>query len=114
MLPLAGVLYLRPVLRGGLLSDALRASEPLQRFPETSMGASLRGLMALAIAAQAASWASNLTNRLERSVMNAPLDDALRHQMIWTNARRAWLYRPTASRSRSSSPRPSTRGDSRH
>lgn len=91
VLPLAFDWYWRPFLRGGLLPKNPPRSGPRATFPATSLVTSQKDLMALAIEGQAKSWASNLKNRVTRTLMRSTLDPQVRRQMLWINAMRAWL-----------------------
>jgi len=93
-LPLAFNWFWQPFLRGGLFPYNPPRSGPKSQFPTTLLGTASRDLMAVAIQGQAKSWASNLKNRITRSIMrNKALaeQDQLRRELLWINAMRAWL-----------------------
>jgi len=83
-----------PFMAGGLFPYKPACSGPHSTFPATRLVTSQKDMMARAIVSQAKGWASNLKNRITRSVMSSealagrPL---LRRQLLWVNAMRAWL-----------------------
>ena len=93
-LPLAFDWYWQPFLRGGLLPRNPPRSGPKSTFPATRLVTSQKDLMAVALEGQAKSWASNLKNRMTRALMRDDVlarETALRRQLLWLNAMRAWL-----------------------
>lgn len=93
-LPLAFDWFWQPFLRGGLLPRNPARSGPRSTFPLTQLVTSQKDLMAVAIEGQAKSWASNLKNRIARSVMRDAVlsqDTGLRRQLLWLNSMKAWL-----------------------
>ena len=90
-LPLAFDWYWEGFLRHGKFRTDVTVSGPRSVFPETKLVTSQKDLMLRAVVGQAASWTSNLKNRLRNAVMNCGTDDALRHQVLWINSMKAWL-----------------------
>ena len=93
-LPLAVDWYWAPFLKGGLLPRNPVRSGPLSTFPATQLGSASRDLMTVALQGQAQGWASNLKNRIARTVMRCEVlakDDVLRRELLWINSMRAWL-----------------------
>ena len=94
LLPRAFDWFWQPFLRGGLLPHNPARSGPKSTFPATSLVTSQKDLMAVAIQGQAKSWASNLKNRIARSLMQSDgllQAEQLRRELLWINAMRAWL-----------------------
>lgn len=94
MLPLAFDWFWQPFLRGGLLPRNPARCGPKSTFPSTRLVTSQKDLMAVAIEGQAKGWASNLKNRIARSVMRDGIltkNTDLRRQLLWLNSMRAWL-----------------------
>jgi len=94
LLPKAFDWFWQPFLRGGLLPHNPARSGPKSTFPATQLVTSQKDLMAVAIQGQAKSWASNLKNRVARSLMRSSglaQDEQLRRELLWINALRAWL-----------------------
>jgi len=94
LLPKAFDWFWQPFLRGGLLPHNPARSGPKSTFPATQLVTSQKDLMAVAIQGQAKSWASNLKNRVARSLMRSfslAQDEQLRRELLWINAMRAWL-----------------------
>lgn len=90
-LPLAFDWYWRGFLQDGRFRDDLAVGGPKSVFPPTQLVTSQKGLMVRAIAGQAASWTSNLRQRIRRAIMDAVADDGLQHELLWINAMMAWL-----------------------
>ena len=93
-LPQAFDWFWTPFLSGGLFPRTPPRSGPNSTFPATRLVTSQKDMMARAIEGQAKGWASNLKNRIARSVMASEAlakDTGLRRQLLWINAMRAWL-----------------------
>jgi putative transposase len=109
-LPLAFDWYWNGFLRDGKFRSDVAVAGPKSVFPKTKLVTSQKDLMLRAIVGQAASWTSNLKNRIRNAVMSCGIDDALRHQVLWINSMKAWLlpYREQLALLQSQSKKKST------
>ena len=79
-----------PFWKTGQFDYRMATSGASSGFPKTRLVTSQKDLMAAALAGQAKSWAGNVVRRARRSIANASVGEALRHEMFWINAMRLW------------------------
>ena len=89
LLPLAFDWYWQPFLKGGLLPRNPPRSGPDSTFPETRLVTSQKDLMAVAIEGQAKGWATNLKNRIARSIMRSSALASATLARRWASVRRS-------------------------